>query len=118
LPLYALAHRERLAGITFAVLAPGKAEFRGLARTAEIAVGIRDYASCKPNAKPANAETWDDLLAHWDAVLQGLGKQFLAGEAAVDPLRDECNYCHLAGLCRVTELNGVRDSAVEEGGDD
>jgi len=118
LPLYALAHREKLSGISFAVLAPGTAEFRGLANNASIAVGIRDYASCKPNTKPASVETWDDLLVHWEAILRLLGKDFLAGEAWVDPLRDECNYCHLASLCRVTELSGVRSDVAEEGADD
>lgn len=120
LPLYALAHRERLSGIAFAVLAPGKAEFRGLANTAELqSVGIRDYASSKPNTKPADIDTWNDLIAHWEVVLGTLGQQFLAGAAAVDPLRNECDYCHLAGLCRIAELSGAHGGDESaEGSDD
>lgn len=117
LPLYALAHREQLAGIAFAVLAPGKAEFRGLADTDSIAAGIADYAQLKPARKLPGIDSWDELLDHWRAVLTHLAQQYLAGEAAVDPLKNECNHCHLHSLCRVHELLEDIDMEAEEEGD-
>ncbi len=118
LPLYALAHRHKLAGITFAVLAPGMAEFRGLADTDSIAPGIADYAQLKPARKLPSIDTWDELLEHWHTVLNGLAQQYLSGAAYVDPLKNECTYCHLHSLCRVHELlEAVDADDDEEGGD-
>ncbi len=124
LPLYALAHRQQLAGITFAVLAPGKAEFRGLADTDSIAPGIVDYAMQKPGRKLPDIESWDALLQHWETVLNVLAQQYLSGAASVDPLKNECTYCHLHSLCRVHELleagnfEATEMEAGEEGSDD
>jgi ATP-dependent helicase/DNAse subunit B len=118
LPLYALAHRHKLAGITFAVLAPGMAEFRGLADTDSIAPGIADYAQLKPAQKLPGIDTWDQLLEHWRTVLNGLAQQYLSGAAYVDPLKNECTYCHLHSLCRVHELLEAVDAEIGgDGGD-
>ncbi len=115
LPLYALAHRQQLAGIAFAVLAPGKAEFRGLADTDSIAPGIADYAVLKPGKQLPGISSWDDLLQHWQQVLNVLARQYLSGEAYVKPLKNECTYCHLHSLCRVHELlEGVDLESDEE----
>ncbi|MGE0113549.1 MAG: PD-(D/E)XK nuclease family protein [Steroidobacteraceae bacterium] len=118
LPLYALAHRQQLAGIAFAVLAPGRAEFRGLADTDSIAPGIADYAQQKPYKKLPGIDTWDDLLQHWETVLNTLAQQYLSGAAQVDPLKNECIYCHLSSLCRVHELLEAVDMDAEEEGSD
>lgn len=118
LPLYALAHRQQLAGITFAVLAPGKAEFRGLADTDTIAPGITDYAQLRPGSKLPGVESWDDLLQHWQNVLNTLAQQYLSGAAYVDPLKNECMYCHLQSLCRVHELLEGEELESEEEGED
>lgn len=117
LPLYALAHQQQLAGITFAVLAPGKAEFRGLGDTDSIAPGIADYSQIRPSNKLPGIETWDDLLEHWRNVLNSLAQQYLSGAAYVQPLKNECNYCHLRSLCRVHELLENLESETEEGSD-
>jgi ATP-dependent helicase/DNAse subunit B len=118
LPLYALAHRKQLAGIAFAVLAPGKAEFRGLADTDSIAPGIVDYAQLKPARKLPGIESWDELLQHWETVLNVLAQQYLSGNAYVDPLKNECTHCHLHSLCRVHELlEGVDMETEEESSD-
>lgn len=118
LPLYALAHRRQLAGIAFAVLAPGTAEFRGLADTDSIAPGIADYAQQSARKKLPGIDTWDELLQHWETVLNALAQQYLSGVARVDPLKGECGYCHLSALCRVHELlEAVDFDTEEEGGD-
>ncbi len=117
LPLYALAHKQQLAGITFAVLAPGTAEFRGLGDTDSIAPGIADYAQLKPSYKLPGIETWDDLLQHWESLLNVLAQQYLSGAAYVNPLKNECTHCHLRSLCRVHELLEGIEMEVEEGSD-
>lgn len=115
LPLYALAHKRQLAGITFAVLAPGEAEFRGLA-DADLAPGISDYAQLKPAYKLNGVESWDALLDHWEGVLNNLAQQYLSGAAHVRPLQNECTYCHLRSLCRVHELLEAGELEAEEDG--
>ena len=117
LPLYALAHQQQLSGITFAVLAPGKTEFRGLAATDTIATGIKDYTQLRPEQKPDGIDTWEALLSHWKTVLNELAHQYLSGVADVDPLKNECTYCHLRSLCRVHELLQGIEQVEEEGGD-
>jgi probable DNA repair protein len=118
LPLYALAHRRQLAGIAFAVLAPGKVEFRGLGDTDSIAPGIVDYAQQKDYRKLPGIDSWDELLQHWQVVLSDLARQYLSGAAYVQPLQTECTHCHLHSLCRVHELlEAVGMNADEEGSD-
>ena len=70
----------------------------------------------KLRAKPAEVEDWDELLRHWRAVLGGLAAQYLAGDARVDPLKGECAYCHLAGTCRIRELDGAAANEADEEG--
>jgi ATP-dependent helicase/DNAse subunit B len=116
LPLYALAHRQRLAGISYAVLSPSESVYRGLARQADIGDGIEDYAQRKPRAKVPGVDDWNALLAHWQSVLNSLAHHYMTGDARVDPLKGECEYCHLASLCRINELREQLDDE-EEGSD-
>jgi ATP-dependent helicase/nuclease subunit B len=51
------------------------------------------------------AKDWEDLTALWRDNLERLAREFLAGEAQVDPLSSSsCTYCGLQALCRVGEL--------------
>lgn len=119
LPLYALAHREQLEGIAFALLKPGPLEYKGLAKSDGIAVGINRYEALKASSKLSGVDDWDTLLDHWQLVLDKLARDYLAGAAQVDPLKNECNYCHLTALCRVHSLSGSNtDEEAEEGSHD
>lgn len=115
LPLYALAHERKLAGIAYAVLSPGESGFRGLASRAGLAEGVEDYGARRPSQRVPGVDGWDDLLRHWQEVLNRLAQAYLAGDARVDPLKGECDHCHLAGLCRVHEL--VESAADEDEGE-
>jgi hypothetical protein len=35
--------------------------------------------------------------------LTQLAEDFVAGQATVDPLPQECSHCHLSALCRINE---------------
>ena len=115
LPLYALAHADRLAALAFAIVAPGTAEYRGFGEAAGISPGIAAYGDGK-RQQLYGVETWDALLQHWQEVLTALAYRYRAGEAEVDPLYDECRYCELATLCRVSERSDVALS--DENGDE
>jgi ATP-dependent helicase/nuclease subunit B len=114
LPLYALAHADRLAALAFAIVAPGTAEYRGFGDAPDISPGIAAYGDSK-RQQLYGVETWEALLQHWHEVLTALAYHYRAGEAEVDPLYDECRYCDLATLCRVSERS---DLELNEDGDE
>ena len=68
---------------------------------------------------PAHAApSWPAQQERWHALLTRLIREFLAGEARVDPAPGACDYCHLAALCRigaqrVEELAAVAEEADE-----
>jgi len=50
---------------------------------------------------------WQALCEQWRAQVEQLAAAFGAGEAAVDPAPQACQYCHLRLLCRIdTEQRG------------
>jgi len=102
LPLYAVALDRPIAGLAFATLAPGKVEYRGWHNGIEVAPGVRHFPS-EVSRAPDALPDWPALLAHWRVTLRSLAEQFVRGEAAVDPLPQACDYCHLSTFCRVHE---------------
>ena len=116
LPLYAVAHAEKLCGIAYAILAPGTTELRGFADRDGIASKIKDYAKRKPVYKPSLADDWPQLQHHWREVMEGLATQFKQGVANVDPLPNECQYCTLTSLCRIKEQQAA-DSLTDQEND-
>lgn len=109
LPLYALAHAQRAAGLAFVVLAPGAVEFRGWSREPGVAPGIAPY----PPSRLAKHEppNWQALQGHWQRTLRQLAEQFVAGRAEVDPLPQACQHCHLRSFCRIHERTDREDDA-------
>ncbi|WP_162846022.1 PD-(D/E)XK nuclease family protein [Seongchinamella sediminis] len=97
LPLYGLA--SPVAALAFAEVRPRQSRFLGLGQVSgvsgvqdDIAKGVKRYSAC---------EDWDSLLGEWQRNLSRLAEDFIAGEAAVDPLASACNFCGLDALCRV-----------------
>ena len=50
-------------------------------------------------------------IVEWRTVLEKIGLDFKAGHAEVDPkaTAKQCQYCELACLCRVSELNAASE---------
>lgn len=65
-------------------------------------------------------ELTSDELARWQSVLLNLGEQYLAGEAAIQPVdAGACEHCDLASVCRLYELAGTAEAAGDdEAGDE
>ncbi|MET0989001.1 MAG: PD-(D/E)XK nuclease family protein, partial [Steroidobacteraceae bacterium] len=106
LPLYALAHADELAGLAFAVLAPGAVEYRGWSNGVEIAPGIAPYPLGTRRVFDPPID-WNALLQRWQQSLSTLALEYVRGEAPVDPLPDACTYCHLSTFCRIHERDEV-----------
>ncbi len=105
LPLYSMAVDGELAGVLFAQVKAGDMAFKGALEEDELVPGLMSYK--KSLRQVCQAPSWQDLLQDWKSTIEGLGKAFRKGEAAVDPKRypATCTYCHLTPLCRIKELN-------------
>lgn len=64
--------------------------------------GVGSSADLLPRVKATpGALAWPAQQAAWEALLERLIGEFLAGEARVDPAPGACEYCHLASVCRI-----------------
>ena len=98
--LYGLAVAEQPVALSFAQVRARESKFVGLGENA-FAPGITTDVAKAVKGK-LMADDWDSLNAVWRAQLEKLAEDFLAGEAAVDPLAsDSCTWCGLQSLCRV-----------------
>ena len=114
LPLYGLAHGERLRALAFVVLATGKVEYRGWSDGANAAPGIDAYPPRRLRVDLGDPMDWEALQDQWHFTLTRLAERFVAGEAAVDPLPRECETCHLSTLCRIHELGVAEHAEVDD----
>jgi RecB family exonuclease len=75
--------------------------------------GVSDVAGRLPGVAPVENTGWQELRAHWARRVHQLGADFVAGQAAVEPLPDACTHCHLKLLCRVHADELVAAAAAE-----
>lgn len=100
--------------ITFAKMAPGESGFVGIARDG-VLPRVRPYDEDSFFKRKADGRDWDALMEFWKETLVALAKDFLSGNAAVDPnggtegSESACRYCELTALCRITETGLVID---------
>jgi len=112
LPLYAGFGRvDELQGVLLGRVREGETRFIGRVENPDD-VFPGDTKLSRP---PYRAE----MLQGWQRVLLEVGRQFLRGEAQVDPKQypKTCEFCPLPGLCRIAETdraNGTDDQ--EDGG--
>lgn len=90
--VYAASCGERVDGIFFAQLKARDLRAVGFSRTAHFS---------DQTAKVRR--DWDEFLDTSRADVEQIAREFVEGNAAVDPLRGACEYCRLASLCRVNE---------------
>jgi ATP-dependent helicase/nuclease subunit B len=102
LPLYAAyGNVENVSGILFARIRAGTIEFEGRVRDAHAQLSADIGAKKALVADPYS----DAMRDEWARALEGLAREFLEGEAAVDPEPHACDFCRLHSLCRVAELD-------------
>ena len=78
LPLYGLAHAERLSGLAYAVLSPGSVEYRGWSDGTPIGSGIVPYPLGQ-RIDLGDPADWDALMHHWRFTLTRLAAQDASG---------------------------------------
>lgn len=115
LPLYSLAVDGPVAALLFARVAADTVAFSGVAEEEGLVPGVGSFRSLPQSREYAS---WQALRDTWRNTLTRLGESFCAGDAAVDPTRDACTYCHLAPLCRIHEMMEQRlDTRIEDDGE-
>jgi probable DNA repair protein len=117
LPLYAVLHPDRPAGIAFAGVGAAAAKYVGVGRDGAAIEGMKAAEAFELTEAKEKGFTWPQVTAHWRAWLERLAADFAAGRAGVDPKRvpDTCRHCHLATLCRV---EAAPEPEAAEGADD
>jgi len=103
LPLYGLAHADRLRALAYVVLTPGAVEYRGWSDGSNIEPGVWAYPS-GVRIDLGDPGDWQALMHYWRFSLTRLAERYVAGEASVDPLPFECTTCHLSTFCRINDL--------------
>jgi probable DNA repair protein len=97
--LYGVAGGETPAALGFARLRIDDCAFIGAGEIAA-APGIRtDIAGLVRGGW--EIDSWQALNDRWRGQLQDLAREFLAGQARVDPQVGACTWCGLQALCRV-----------------
>jgi hypothetical protein len=94
IPLYAHIVEPAPGALAYAMVSAEKCRFDGVSSPPTAIAGLKAL------------EDWPAQLAAWRVVIEGLARDFLAGRAAVDPLRTACATCHLQAFCRIDELTG------------
>jgi RecB family exonuclease len=61
-------------------------------------------------------DTWQARVREWRGLVERLAGAFGAGQAAVDPKPQACDFCHVASVCRVGDsLMAMDDETLEDG---
>jgi RecB family exonuclease len=116
LPLYAgfaLNEDAECGGLVFARIRPGDIEFDGRVENAKSTL-LPDLGARSSLAK--NKLTEQDLAA-WRAYIEQLARDFVSGDAKVDPRDREhtCKNCGLQTLCRIAEFEATGDDEEDIG---
>ncbi|MGD0292663.1 MAG: PD-(D/E)XK nuclease family protein [Terracidiphilus sp.] len=120
LPLYAgfalNRERERLGGLVFASMLPGKFKFAG--QISDVVTNL--FAGLKKTSTLVKNKLTEVQLRSWRDCIEQLAKDFLAGKAEVDPLdpRKACKWCDLHSLCRIQERYAQLEDEDDSEGDD
>ena len=110
MPLYSvMLHKAEslvLAGISYAKVDAKKHEFIELSET-----GILKTES---TYSVRYESAWLEGKARWPELFEELAKQFLAGDAQVNPIEEKtCVYCDLQSVCRISQLRELPEQSIE-----
>ncbi len=109
LPLYASTRDAPLAAVATISIRSGDIGFKGVAAEAAAIGEARELKLATPDSRYFNG--WPDLIRSWQTQLDMLARNFLDGNAFVEPAPDACRYCQLGTLCRITELRRMEVDA-------
>jgi len=92
--VYLLAAGVPVSALAVAHLDPKSVVFKG--------IGDEDFRL--PGVK-GSAGSWSQQLQAWDAQVTQLARDFVRGDARVDPMDKACDHCHLHAFCRIADVD-------------
>lgn len=93
LPVYALCAQGPLAAVAYAQIRGSDCRFRGVASEPAVLPLV--------TAAQLEADDFDAQLASWRERLIRIAEELRDGVARIAPLERACEFCALAGLCRI-----------------
>jgi ATP-dependent helicase/nuclease subunit B len=110
MPLYALAldkvKTKPVSGIAFAQLKSADLKF--------IELSEQDVFRKSSHYTAKYEDIWTENRQAWPAIFTQLAKDFLSGQAVVNPIDEAtCQYCELTPFCRVSQLRNDQNSNRE-----
>lgn len=109
LPLYAVSARTTPAAVACATIREDGSAFFGVSTRAGLLPGLPPRRTQHTEQLLAAGENMAETIGAWRSVLHRLMADFLAGAAAVDPVRErrtcQDTYCQFQALCRIDELD-------------
>src|SRR5256885_1749178 len=97
---YSEALGEEVVALATVSVNAREVRFDGIARSPGLLPAVRAVRAA------GATDAWAEQQRAWRAILTGLIRGFLAGEAAVDPRPGACDYCHVIDICRISERAG------------
>ena len=100
--LYGLAAPSPPAALAFAQVRPGECAYKGIGDIVEGSISGVTSDIPKAVGDSMVAQDWSGLNREWAETLRVLAREFIQGEATVDPLPgNTCTWCGLQPLCRI-----------------
>ncbi len=129
LPLYSIS-QEQVDGLSFAQINRNKPSFSGIACSKDLLPGLRMPTPKEVEAGAALAtaattseqqdDRWGIMRELWRVRIGDLAVEMKSGFALVNPQKQACQYCDLAGLCRIDpqRLEEVLETDSQESTED
>lgn len=124
LPLYSIS-QDKVDGLSFAELNRNNPSYAGIACSKNLLPGLREptgkeIESAGASSSDENADeeqdNWAITRQLWRERIGALAVEIKSGQALVNPQKNACRYCELAGLCRIDpqRLEEVLEADSEE----
>ena len=102
LPLYSVFGEQNVTSLSFAQLKKGSVNYVGITNTADSFSMLEHLDEQKSKDELIN--TWSEQMQQWETIISALANDFSDGVALVNPTKKACDYCDLAGLCRINSI--------------
>jgi probable DNA repair protein len=109
---YLAAVGEKVVALATVNVTAREVRFDGIAASGELLPKVAGVKAAPGQSQDA----WQERVREWRGLVERLAGAFAAGQAAVDPKPQACDFCPIASVCRVGDsLVAVDEEALEEG---